>query len=72
MGPEADGIGIVYLGTFSRVLATTLTASPHLRDPSRLQREEIKTAVLDQFQCCTACDVYPVNYVKACPAEFVF
>ena len=43
IGPEADGIGIVYLGTFSRVLATTLTASPRVRDPSTLQREEIKT-----------------------------
>ena len=43
IGPEADRVGIVYLGTFSRVLTTTLAAAPHLRDPSIQPRVESST-----------------------------
>jgi hypothetical protein len=52
LGPELDGGGgsiTVYLGTFSRVLAATLAASPQLRDPSAFTREQIRDAVLDAW-----------------------
>ena len=51
LGPEGgDRRATVYLGTFARVLAETLAASPNLKDPSTLTREQIRDAVLDAWQ----------------------
>ena len=53
IGPETtsqDRVGRVYLGTISRVLSSTLAASPHLRDPGTLRRDAVRDAVLDAWE----------------------
>ena len=53
IGPEStsqDRVGRVYLGTISRVLCSTLAASPHLSDPGTRRRDEVRDAVLDAWE----------------------
>ena len=50
LGLEVDQPGTVYLGTFSRLLPSTLATAPQLRDPSTMTREEIRDAVMDAWE----------------------
>ena len=43
-------ISTVYLVTFSRLLASTLAAAPHLRDPGQLTRELLREYVWKAFE----------------------